>query len=139
MACADAGAVSIHGVALHLRGAVRGHYLEWLQGERPDLVRLHRERFRRGAYQEDAERERVEGIVRAAALRCGVTGRDRYRSRPEVTGPEGGPGPEGGQQLRLLRGGGAPSGRPLLPMIVHSCLARDGRRGGSAAVPLWAW
>jgi len=101
-ACADAGAVSIHGVALHLRGSVRAHYLDWLEGARPDLVRLHRGRFRRGAYQEDTERERVEGIVRAAALRCGVTGRDRYRSRPEVTGPEGGPGPEGGQQLRLL-------------------------------------
>ena len=79
-ACADAGAVSVSGVALHLRGAVRGHYLDWLQGERPDLVRLHRERFRRGAYQEDAERERVEGIVRTAARRCGVTGRERYRA-----------------------------------------------------------
>ena len=87
-ACADAGAVSIHGVALHLRGTVRAHYFDWLEGARPDLVRLHRGRFRRGAYQEDAERERVEGIVRAAALRCGVTGRDRYRGRAEATGPE---------------------------------------------------
>ena len=32
---------------------LRGHYFDWLEGARPDLVRLHRERFRRGAYQED--------------------------------------------------------------------------------------
>ena len=101
-ACADAGAVSIHGVALHLRGSVRAHYFDWLEGARPDLVQLHRARFRRGAYQEDDQREHVEGIVRAAALRCGVTGRDRYRGRPAVTGPEGGGDPEGGQQLQLL-------------------------------------
>jgi DNA repair photolyase len=89
-ACADAGAASIGGVALHLRGPLRGHYLDWLAGARPDLVRLHRGRFRRGAYQEDDERERVEGIVRAAARRCGVTGRDRYRGR--------GPGTRGAGQ-----------------------------------------
>src|SRR5580700_2657428 len=31
-ACAAAGAVSITGVALHLRGPMRQHYLDWLQG-----------------------------------------------------------------------------------------------------------
>ena len=51
-ACAEAGAVSIHAVALHLRGALRAHYFDWLEGARPDLVRLHRGRFGRGAYQE---------------------------------------------------------------------------------------
>lgn len=80
-ACASAGAVSVGGVALHLRGPVRGHYLDWLCGERPDLVTLHRRRFRHGAYQEDGERERVEEIVRRVARRCGLTGRDRYRWR----------------------------------------------------------
>jgi DNA repair photolyase len=104
-ACADAGAVSIHGVALHLRGTLRGHYFDWLDSARPDLVRLHRGRFRRGAYQEDTERERIEGIVRSAALRCGVKGRDRYRAaaRASVPAPAAGPAPEGdGRQLRLL-------------------------------------
>ncbi len=52
---------------------------------RPDLVRLHRARFRRGAYQEDEERERVEGIVRAAARRCG---RDRARPLPRHEGTD---------------------------------------------------
>ena len=110
-ACAAAGAVSIGGVALHLRGTVRGHYLEWLQGARPDLVTLHRRRFRRSAYQEDAERERVEGIVRRVAHRCGITGRDRYRATPRTTPDTPGTGPQaelparpdqGTTQLRLL-------------------------------------
>jgi DNA repair photolyase len=122
-ACAAAGAVSINAVALHLRGTVRGHYFDWLAAARPDLVRLHRGRFRGGAYQQDAARERLEGVVRAAAQRCGVMGRDRYRGRLEppdraatpVEGPERGAarrgagheGPEGGagkdgQQLSLL-------------------------------------
>jgi DNA repair photolyase len=120
-ACADAGALSISGVALHLRGPLRKHYFDWLQGERPDLVRLHRERFRRGAYQGDEERQRIEGIVKVAARRCGVTGRNRYRGRPPVDAagrgeapdsapapaPASGPGQataaaEAGRQLRLL-------------------------------------
>ena len=119
-ACADAGAQSVSGVALHLRGPMRKHYLDWLQVQRPDLVRLHRERFRRGAYQADEERQRIEGIVKQAARRCGVTGRNRYRGRPPVEAggengvtdpaPTTGPGRSGqaaeaaeaGQQLRLL-------------------------------------
>ena len=108
-ACAAAGAVSVHGVALHLRGTLRGHYLDWLAGVRPDLVALHRRRFRRGAYQDDEERDRIEGIVRRAALRVGVTGRDRYRAepRPEPSPTEASPSDaaSGGArdaQLRLL-------------------------------------
>ena len=105
-ACAGAGAVSISGVALHLRGPMRAHYLDWLGSARPELVSLHRRRFRRGAYQEDDVRERVVGIVRANARRCGVTGRDRYRARA-VAPPGPRPGrPDrdeaGAQQLRLL-------------------------------------
>ena len=115
-ACADAGAQSISGVALHLRGPMRKHYLDWLAGERPDLVRLHRERFRRGAYQGDEERQRIEGIVKGAARRCGVTGGNRYRGRrspvdargespvsaPATTTGQATPAGEAGHQLRLL-------------------------------------
>jgi DNA repair photolyase len=101
-ACAEAGAVSVHGVALHLRGSVRAHYFDWLQGARPDLVRLHRERFRRGAYQEEVARERVEDIVRTAALRCGVTGRDRYRATAPASAPAREEGSANGEQLRLI-------------------------------------
>jgi hypothetical protein len=95
-------------VALHLRGTVREHYFDWLGAARPDLVRLHRGRFRRGAYQEDDERQRVQGIVRAAARRCGVTGRDRYRGRvPSATTAEDPPPEprEAGRAARSREGG----------------------------------
>ena len=64
-AVADAGAVSISGVALHLRGSVREHYLGWLDGVRPDLAPLHRERFRAG---------RLPGRERAGPHRRGGPG-----------------------------------------------------------------
>ncbi len=110
-ACADAGAVSVAGVALHLRGPMRAHYLDWLGRERPDLLGVHRVRFRRGAYQPDVERARIEGIVREAALRCGVSGRNRYRGSPAVlSGHDPAPTapvlpttrPDEGEQLSLL-------------------------------------
>jgi DNA repair photolyase len=84
-AAAEAGAVSISGVALHLRGTVRGHYLEWLAGVRPDLLALYRQRFRAGAYQEKAERDRITETIRAVAVRCGVTGRAPYARVSPVT------------------------------------------------------
>jgi DNA repair photolyase len=90
-ACAAAGAISIHGVALHLRGTLRGtlrgHYLAWLQSVRPDLAALHRARFGRGAYQPQTERDRIDEIVRAAAQRAGVTGRNAYRRGGQEPGP----------------------------------------------------
>ncbi len=144
-ACADAGALSISGVALHLRGPMRTHYLDWLQGVRPDLVRLHRERFRRGAYQNDDERQRMEGIVKVAARRCGVTGRNRYRG----TTPGGaGAGAGAGCRRRPERTGGrtrpatapalrgAPTRGRALPKIVASCRV-DRRCHGRAAGPSW--
>jgi len=77
-AAAAAGAVSISGVALHLRGSVREHYLGWLQTLRPDLYTSTRERFRGGAYQVQSERDRISELVRATATQCGVTGRSTY-------------------------------------------------------------
>jgi DNA repair photolyase len=84
-ACADAGATSINGVALHLRGPLRDHYFDWLEKTRPDLVPLYRRRFRRGAYQGDAERDRVNEMVRKAAARCRVVGPDRYAPTQPAT------------------------------------------------------
>jgi DNA repair photolyase len=101
-ACADAGAVSIGGVALHLRGPMRRHYFDWLAATRPELLRLHRDRFRQGAYQEDAARGRVERIVRETARRCGVNGRERYRARSDVST----------HSIDWRSGGGPPSGPP---------------------------
>jgi DNA repair photolyase len=99
-ACAGAGATSIAGVALHLRGPLRQHYLDWLEHARPDLGVLYRRRFRHGAYQDDDQRSRIGQMVRDEAARCGVTGADRYAGRtPETPRPERS---EAVDQLRML-------------------------------------
>ncbi len=69
----DAGAHSIGGVALHLRGEVREIFMQWLQTRRPELVERYEELYRRGAYAPREERERLAGLVR----RRGVGGAAR--------------------------------------------------------------
>ncbi len=79
-ACVAAGAVSISAIPLHLRPGVREHYLDWLEGARPDLVALYRKRFegRNGprASQPKAVTEelsdRVRRLVRDAERRLGT-------------------------------------------------------------------
>ncbi len=103
-AVADAGAVSVTGVALHLRGSVRDHYLGWLDGVRPDLAPLYRERFRRGAYQDESERDRISEVVREAARRLGLTGRAPTAATPPArpVAPTNPANPVNGEQLSLL-------------------------------------
>jgi DNA repair photolyase len=59
-----AGATSIGGVALHLRGEVRQIFMDWLRSQRPDLVPRYEELYRRGAYAPRKERERLSQMVR---------------------------------------------------------------------------
>ncbi len=63
-ACAEAGAVSVSPIALHLRPGVREHYLGWLEAERPDLVELHRRRFGARSNQAKSEGERISRTVK---------------------------------------------------------------------------
>ncbi|MEA2420521.1 MAG: hypothetical protein QOE60_2727, partial [Thermoleophilaceae bacterium] len=63
--CAEAGAVSIGGICLHLRGEVREVFMDWLRSYRPDLVPRYESLYARGAYAPKAERERLSGVVRA--------------------------------------------------------------------------
>jgi len=59
-----AGARSIGGVALHLRGEVRQIFMDWLRTQRPDLVGRYEQLYRRGAYAPREERERLGRLVR---------------------------------------------------------------------------
>jgi DNA repair photolyase len=61
---ASAGARSVGGVALHLRGEVREVFMGWLRAERPDLVPHYEALYRRGAYAPPSERERLARMVR---------------------------------------------------------------------------
>jgi DNA repair photolyase len=63
--CAEAGAVSIGGICLHLRGEVRDVFMDWLRSYRPDLVPRYEALYARGAYAPKAERERLSQLVRA--------------------------------------------------------------------------
>jgi DNA repair photolyase len=70
--CGEAGAVSIGGIPLHLRGEVRDIFFEWLRSYRPDLVPRYEQLYARGAYVGREERERIQGLLRrgpAAARR----------------------------------------------------------------------
>ena len=85
--CAEAGAVSIGGICLHLRGEVREIVMDWLRSYRPDLVPRYERLYARGAYAPKAERERLSRMVRAGRRVS------RIRARP-------------GGDRRSLRGAG---------------------------------
>ncbi|MEA2475106.1 MAG: hypothetical protein QOE06_3021, partial [Thermoleophilaceae bacterium] len=61
----EAGAVSIGGIALHLRGEVRDVFMDWLRAYRPDLVERYEQLYARGAYVPKPEQERIRGLVKA--------------------------------------------------------------------------
>jgi DNA repair photolyase len=60
---AEAGAVNVGGIALHLRGEVRGIFFDWLRSQRPDLLPLYERMYARGAYAPGAERRRLAALV----------------------------------------------------------------------------
>jgi DNA repair photolyase len=60
----DAGARSVGGVALHLRGEVRDIWFDWLRQYRPDLVPRYEALYSRGAYMHAPERKRLSELVR---------------------------------------------------------------------------
>jgi DNA repair photolyase len=65
---AENGATGVSGIALHLRGDVRGIFLDWLRSYRPDLVDRYEELYAGGAYAPKAERERLMGLVRKGTV-----------------------------------------------------------------------
>ncbi len=61
---AEAGAAYVTGIALHLRGEVRGLFFEWLHEHRPDLLPLYEQLYRGGAYMPAQERQRLGQLVK---------------------------------------------------------------------------
>jgi DNA repair photolyase len=70
----EAGARTIGGVGLHLRGEVREIWFDWLRQYRPDLVPRYEELYGRGAYLPRPEQNRLSRLARG--------GRDRGGARP---------------------------------------------------------
>jgi DNA repair photolyase len=84
-----AGATSVGGVALHLRGEVRDVFMDWLRSQRPDLVERYEQLYSRGAYAPKDERERLSRLVRRGPGRAmGIR-----RSQPVVSPPADGEAP----------------------------------------------
>jgi DNA repair photolyase len=83
----EAGARSIAGVPLHLRGEVREIWFDWLRQYRPDLVEFYEEIYARGAYMRSDEASRLRAIARpgrAAAWQARDLGSRRRRSRTQA-------------------------------------------------------
>jgi len=84
-AAADAGATGVGGIALHLRGEVRGIFMEWLRSYRPDLVERYEALYRRGAYAPREEQQRLQALLRRFGRGGGEPER-RRRSTPNLRG-----------------------------------------------------
>ena len=78
----EAGAAYVSGIALHLRGEVRGAVLRMAsEAHRPDLVERYKRLYQRGAYAHPDERKRLSELVKGPDLPPGERMRGRYRSR----------------------------------------------------------
>jgi DNA repair photolyase len=90
--CGEAGATNIGGIPLHLRGEVRGIFMEWLRSYRPDLVAHYEELYARGAYVGKAERERIAALMRRGPGRRSVpafrSAREYGHGTDPITMPE---------------------------------------------------
>jgi DNA repair photolyase len=86
----DAGATSIGGIHLHLRGELKEIFMDWLAANRPDLIPLYERLYARGAYAPKAERERVAALIRPKRPPSGprIRGVQRAPEPPERSEPE---------------------------------------------------
>ena len=87
---AEAGAVHVMPIVLHLRPGAREWFLRWLREAHPELMARYAELYGRGAYARKDYQDRITGQVRELADRFGV-GR---QATPRGRAP-GGPAPRG--------------------------------------------
>jgi len=67
----EAGAVDIGGIALHLRGELKGLFFDWLREHRPDLLPRYERLYARGAYAPKEERQRLARLARPSGRPVG--------------------------------------------------------------------
>jgi DNA repair photolyase len=75
----EAGATSIGGNTLFLRGSVRKVFFDWLREHRPDLLPRYEELYRRGAYLPEAQRREIERTAGAPWAGPGYQQRWKHR------------------------------------------------------------
>ena len=86
----EAGATSVGGQTLFLRGATRDVFMDWLRTKRPDLVDRYEELYARGSYAPAAERQRIERVLREAPRVSRMT-EERFFRRGVKRPPAGEP------------------------------------------------
>ena len=85
-AAADAGAVHVTPIVLHLRPGAREWFLGWLRGAHPELVPRYAELYGPGAYARKDYQSRITGQVRELAERFRV---GRGAGPQDDSGPRG--------------------------------------------------
>src|SRR5215218_9147018 len=75
----EAGATSIGGQMLFLRGSVREVFFDWLREHRPDLVPRYEELYRHGAYLPETQRREMERAAGAPWAARGYQQRWKHR------------------------------------------------------------
>ncbi len=93
----EAGAQSVGGTTLHLRGEVRDVFMDWMRSERPELGERYEELYRHGAYAPAEERKRLASLVRGGAAgrtRPFRLARGERMSQPAARAPQ--PARQGG-------------------------------------------
>jgi DNA repair photolyase len=100
----DAGARSIGGAALHLRGEVKDVFMQWLREQRPELVQRYERLYARGANAPREERERLAGLVRQGRAGRLLSRRPRFRptALERASEPRAVPGPPASRQQKLF-------------------------------------
>jgi DNA repair photolyase len=82
----EAGADSIGGVALHLRGEVRDIWFDWLRQYRPDLIERYERLYSRGAYLPKRDSERLSAMVARGGRGVPSMRGGSARRRPDPSG-----------------------------------------------------
>ncbi len=67
--CGEAGAHSIGGIGLHLRGPLKEIFMDWLRQYRPELVPHYERLYARGGYLPKEERARLQRLIRRGRMR----------------------------------------------------------------------
>ncbi|MEK6326812.1 MAG: radical SAM protein [Actinomycetota bacterium] len=100
----EAGARTIGGVGLHLRGEVRGIWFDWLRSYRPDLLPRYEALYASRAYLPRPEQERLSRMARGGRDKGGARAiRDEARE-PGARGGGNGPAGPPERQARLFQG-----------------------------------
>jgi DNA repair photolyase len=102
-AIADAGAIGVTPIVLHLRSGAREWFMEWLASEHPELVASYEQLYGPGAYAPRSYQDEITTRVRELAEGYGIGTRSPARTRRvEPDRPPTAPAAEPAEQLRLL-------------------------------------